>query len=108
MAANDGELAKRVIGGRKRHAPSSRQAEESIELTLSQSYRALAEAERLAAEQTTLPSRRDMHERSAMAWEEKARAAEDTATKASVNAIAKANGDLPQPASRYNNRLRRV
>ena len=77
-------------------------------MTLADSYRALAEAQRTAAAGTRLPSRRDMHERSAMAWEEKARAAEDTATKASVNAIAKANGYLPQPASRHDNRLRRV
>ena len=77
-------------------------------MTLAESYRALADAQRTAAAGTRLPSRREMHERSAMAWEAKAIAAEDTATKASVNAIAKAKGDLPQPASRYDNRLRRV
>ena len=76
-------------------------------MTLAESYRALAEAQRTAAAGTRLPSRREMHERSATAWEEKAEAAEDTAIKTSANAIAKANGDLPQPASRYD-RLRRV
>ena len=77
-------------------------------MTTSETYRALAETERRAAANTSLPSRREMHERSAIAWEEMADSAEDTATKAAVNAIAKANGDLPQPASRYNNPLRRA
>ena len=77
-------------------------------MTPSESYRSLAEAQRSAAAQASLPSRREMHERSAMAWDQMADSAEDTAAKASANAIAKANGDLPQPASRYDNRLRRV
>ena len=73
-----------------------------------ESFRSLAEAERLAAAQTELPSRQEMHERSAMAWEEKARAAQETAAMASANAIAKANGALAQLALRHDNRLRRV
>ena len=77
-------------------------------MTLAESYRVLAEAQRTAADGTGLPSRREMHERSTMAWEGMADRAEDTATKASVNAIAKANGDLPQFAPRYDRRLRRV
>ena len=53
-------------------------------------YRALAEAQRIAAAQAPLPRRRAMHERSAMAWEEMAERAEGTAAKAAVNAAAKA------------------
>ena len=60
-------------------------------MTPVQSYRASAAAQRLAAAQTTLPSRREMHERSAMAWDEMADFAEETAAKASVNAAAKAS-----------------
>ena len=77
-------------------------------MTPFESYHSLAKAEPLASDQTSLPSRREMHERSAMAWEEKARFAEDIAEKASANAIAKANGDVPQPAFRVRNRFRRV
>ena len=77
-------------------------------MTLAESFRALAEAQRTAAAGTRLPSRREMHERSAMAWDEKASAAEDTAEKTAANAIAKAKGDVPQPALRHDNRLRRI
>lgn len=59
-------------------------------MTPSETYRANADAQRIEAAQTTLPSRRDMHERSAMAWQEMADRAEDTATKAATNAAAKA------------------
>jgi hypothetical protein len=59
-------------------------------MTPSESYRALAEAQRSAAAQAPLPSRREMHERSAMAWEQMADSARDTAVKAAVNAAAKA------------------
>ena len=55
-----------------------------------ETYRTNAQAQRTAATNTSLPSRREMHERSALAWEQMADAAEDTAEKASVNAAAKA------------------
>ena len=58
-------------------------------MTPSESYRALAEAQRSAAAKATLASRREMHERSAMAWEQMADSAEDTARKSAVNAAAK-------------------
>ena len=77
-------------------------------MTPAQSYRANAQAQRQAAANTSLPSRRDMHERSAVAWEEKARAAEETAAMASANATAKANGVPQQPVFRDGNGLRRV
>ena len=60
-------------------------------MTPIESYRALAGDQRKAAAGTPLPSRRAMHERSAMAWEAMADFAEDTATKAAANAAAKAN-----------------
>ena len=60
-------------------------------MTPSESYRALAEARRNAAAQTAVPSPCEMHERSAMAWEQIASAAEDKAVKAATNAAAKAN-----------------
>ena len=57
--------------------------------TLAETYRSNAQAQWLTAEETSLPSRREMHERSALAWEQMADSAEDTASKASVNAAAK-------------------
>ena len=62
-------------------------------------YRANAQAQRTAATQTTLPSRREMHERSALAWEQMADAAEDTVAKAATNAAAKDAGERPQSGS---------
>ena len=62
-------------------------------------YRANAQAQRTAATQTTLPSRREMHERSALAWEQMADAAEDTVAKAATNAAAKDAGGTPQSGS---------
>ena len=59
-------------------------------MTPSETYRTLASTERQAAAKTALPSRRAMHERSAMAWEQMADSAEDTAAKKAVNAAAKA------------------
>lgn len=59
-------------------------------MTPSETYRAHAAAQREAAAKTTLPNRRAMHERSAMAWDAMAEALEDTAEKALVNAAAKA------------------
>lgn len=58
-------------------------------MRLSETYRANAKAQKLAAAKTPLPSRRNMHERSALAWDKMADAAEDTAAKAIVNAAAK-------------------
>ena len=68
-------------------------------MTPAEMYRANAEAQRLAAAQTSLPSRREMHERSALAWEQMADSAEDTAAKASVNAAAKDSGQRPLSGS---------
>jgi|GEM_PF-1849350 len=55
-------------------------------------YRANAAAQRLAAENSTLPNRRAMHERSAESWEAMAANAADTMARASVNEAAKAVG----------------
>ena len=68
-------------------------------MTPGETYRANAEAQRTAAAQTPLPSRRDLHERSALAWERMADAAEDTAAKTSVNAAAKYADERPQSGS---------
>ena len=59
-------------------------------MTASEIYRANAAAQRDAAQKTPLPNRREMHVRSAMAWEAMAEGAEDTVAKAAVNAAAKA------------------
>ena len=58
-------------------------------MTLSETYRAHAAKERAAAANTTLPNRREMHERSALTWEAMAMSAEDTAGLAAVNDAAK-------------------
>ena len=55
-------------------------------------YRANAAAQRLAAQNTNLPNRRAMHERSAESWEAMAESATDTIARASVNEAAKAAG----------------
>jgi hypothetical protein len=52
-------------------------------------YRKNAAAQRAAADATNLANRREMHERSAMAWDAMAEAVEDTTAKAAVNAAAK-------------------
>ena len=58
-------------------------------MTSAQIYRINAAAQRAAAAATNLPNRREMHERSAMAWDTMAEAVEDTVAKAAVNAAAK-------------------
>ncbi len=58
-------------------------------MTASETYRANAAAQRAAALKTNLQNRREMHERSAQTWEAMAEAAEDTVSKAAVNAAAK-------------------
>jgi hypothetical protein len=60
-----------------------------MQTTTRQIYRANAAAQREAAANTDLPNRREMHERSAMAWDAMAEAAEDTVAKAAVNLAAK-------------------
>jgi hypothetical protein len=59
-------------------------------LTLLETYRAHAAAERAAAANTNLPNRRAMHERSAMTWEAMAESVSATAERALVNEAAKA------------------
>lgn len=59
-------------------------------MTLIETYRANAAAQRAAAEKTNLPNRREMHERSARTWETMAASAEDTAGRALTNLAAKA------------------
>lgn len=59
-------------------------------MTTSENFRMLAQAERVSAARTTLPSRRDVHLRAAEAWEEMAERAEDTVAKAEENATANA------------------
>jgi hypothetical protein len=61
-------------------------------MTPSETYRAYAAAQRQAALETNLANRREMHQRSAEAWEAMAKAAEDTDAKKEVNAAAKAAG----------------
>ncbi|MDB5582367.1 MAG: hypothetical protein JWR80_7543 [Bradyrhizobium sp.] len=60
-------------------------------MSIIETYRANAAAQRAAAEKTNLPNRRDMHERSAETWEVMARAVEETAGRAAVNQAAKAS-----------------
>ena len=59
-------------------------------MSLIESYRAHAAAERAAAAKATLPNRRAMHERAALTWESMAASAEDTAARTQVNEAAKA------------------
>jgi hypothetical protein len=59
-------------------------------MTLIETYRANAAAQRAAAQNTNLPNRREMHERSARTWETMAASAEDTAGRALTNLAAKA------------------
>ncbi|WP_380871746.1 hypothetical protein ACFB49_27000 [Sphingomonas sp. DBB INV C78] len=59
-------------------------------MSLIESYRAQAAAQREAAARTNLPNRRMLHERSALTWEAMAASAEDTAQRAEVNEAAKA------------------
>lgn len=58
-------------------------------MTLIETYRANAAAQRAAAAATPLPNRKAMHERAAMTWEAMAISAEDTAERATVNLAAK-------------------
>jgi len=58
-------------------------------MTSAETFRANAAAQREAAANTNLQNRRDMHERSAAAWEIMAQANDDTVAKAAVNAAAK-------------------
>jgi hypothetical protein len=59
-------------------------------MTPSESYRANAAAQRVTTTASKLANRREMHERSAMMWDQMAEAAEDTVGRALVNAAAKA------------------
>jgi hypothetical protein len=58
-------------------------------MTVIETYRANAAAQRAAAANTNLPNRRDMHERSALTWDTMARSAEETVGRAEVNLAAK-------------------
>lgn len=60
-------------------------------MTQSETYRANAAAQREAAAKTSLPNRRQMHERSAETWEAMAEASEQTVACAAVNAAAKSD-----------------
>ena len=60
-------------------------------MTVIETYRANAAAQRAAAANTDLPNRREMHERSAYTWETMAQAAEETMGRAAVNLAAKAS-----------------
>jgi DNA-binding helix-hairpin-helix protein with protein kinase domain len=53
-------------------------------------FRGNANQHRVAASEESLANRRELHERSAMAWDEMAQALEDTVELAKVNAVAKA------------------
>jgi hypothetical protein len=58
-------------------------------MTNAEQYRAQAAAQRALAAKSDLANRRDMHERSALMWDEMAQSAEDTIERALVNAAAK-------------------
>jgi len=60
-------------------------------MTMIDTYLANAAAQRVAAETTNLPNRREMHERSAVVWEAMARSAEETQGRAAANLAAKAS-----------------
>jgi hypothetical protein len=62
-------------------------------MTVLETYRANAAAQRAAAAKADLPNRRVMHERSADTWETMAEAAEDTMGRAAVNLAAKAGAN---------------
>ncbi len=53
-------------------------------------FLAQAATQRLAAANTNLPNRREMHEKAAATWEAMAKSAADTAERAFVNEHAKA------------------
>jgi hypothetical protein len=59
-------------------------------MSIIETYRANAAAQRAAAANTNLPNRREMHERSARTWEIMATSAEETVGRALVNQAAKA------------------
>jgi hypothetical protein len=58
-------------------------------MTPAETFRANAAVQREAAAKTNLQNRRDMHERSAAAWEVMAEANDDTIARTAVNAAAK-------------------
>ena len=58
-------------------------------MSLLETYRANAQAQRDAAAKTSLPNRKAMHERSAETWEVMARGVEDTTSRAAINLAAK-------------------
>ncbi len=58
-------------------------------MSLFETYQTNALQQREAAAKTSLSNRKAMHERSAEAWEEMARSAELTATRAAINLAAK-------------------
>ena len=62
-------------------------------------YRANAAKERAAASDQPLANRQEMHERSAMVWDEMARRLEDTEQLAVVNAVAKAERKAAESAA---------
>lgn len=59
-------------------------------MTLIETYRKNAAVQRAAAAATSLPNRREMHERAAETWDTMAQSVEDTAGRAIVNLAAKA------------------
>lgn len=61
-------------------------------MSLMDTYLANARAQRDAAAQTSLPNRKEMHERSAETWEAMARGVRDTAARAAINLAAKSAG----------------
>lgn len=61
-------------------------------MSISNSFRQNADAQRALAAQSTLANRRAMHERSAQTWDAMAANAEETSGRALVNAAAKAAG----------------
>jgi hypothetical protein len=72
----EGDASVEIDNGRDKMSPA-------------ETYRANAAVQRQAAAKTNLQNRREMHERSAEAWEVMAAANDDTVAKAAVNAAAK-------------------
>ena len=61
-------------------------------MSLIDTYLSNAKAQRDAAAKTSLPNRKEMHERSAETWEVMARDLSETAARAAINLAAKSAG----------------
>lgn len=93
----DGALAEVGVRGATRTSVVEKPLVESTEgasMSDLEIYRANAAAQRAAADETSLPNQRAMHERSASSWEAMATAAADTIARAGGNEAAKAGSNI--------------